>query len=88
LIVRDWSSLLVFFEFLRQTGDGVQREKYRYHFMDGSDQLIFRYDNAPHHPEVVTFPDHKHLPTGLVESVALHFADVFVEIEAYVLGIT
>jgi len=56
--------------------------------MDGSDQLIFRYDNAPHHPEVVTFPDHKHLPTGLVESVALHFADVFVEIEAYVLGIT
>ena len=46
------------------------------------------YDNAPHHPEVVTFPDHKHLPTGLVESVALHFADVFVEIEAYVLGIT
>ena len=82
------SSRLVFFEFLRQTEDGVQREKYRYHFMDGNEQLIFRYDNAPHHPEVGTFPDHKHLPTGLVESVALYFADVFVEIEAYVLGIT
>jgi len=82
------SSRLVFFEFLRQIGDGVQREKYRHHFMDGNGQLIFRYDNAPHHPEVATFPDHKHLPTGLVESVALHFADVFVEIEAYVLGIT
>jgi hypothetical protein len=81
------NSRLVFFEFLRQTEDGVQREKYRYHFMDASDQLIFRYDNAAHHPEIVTFPDHKHLPTGLVESVALHFADMFVEIEAYVLGI-
>ena len=82
------NSRLVFFEFLRQTEDGVQREKYRYHFMDSNDRLIFRYDNAPHHPEVVTFPDHKHLPAGLVESVVLHFAGVFAEIEAYVLGIT
>ena len=23
--------------------------------------LILRYDNAPHHPEVGTFPHHKHL---------------------------
>lgn len=23
--------------------------------------LILRYDNAPHHPEVETFPHHKHL---------------------------
>ena len=81
------NSRLVFFEFLRQTEDGVQREKYRYHFMDGHEQLVFRYDNAPHHPEVATFPNHKHLPAGLVESVALYFADVFVEIETYVLGI-
>jgi len=66
----------------------VQREKYRYHFMDGSDQLIFRYDNAPHHPEVATFPDHTHLPIGLAESVTLYFVDVLAEIESYVLGIT
>lgn len=81
------NSRLVFFEFLRQTDDGVQREKYRYHFMDSNDRLIFRYDNAPHRPEVASFPNHKHLPTGLIESVALHFVDVFVEIETYVLGI-
>ena len=24
-------------------------------------QRIFRYDNAPHHPEIVTHPHHKHL---------------------------
>ena len=28
------NSRLVFFEFLRQTDDGVQREKYRYHYME------------------------------------------------------
>ena len=24
-------------------------------------QRVFRYDNAPHHPEIVTHPHHKHL---------------------------
>jgi len=82
------NSRFVFFEFLRQTAAGVEREKYRYHFMNGDDQLIFRYDNAPHHPEIVTFPHHKHLPAGLSENAAPNFADVFTEIESYVLGIT
>jgi hypothetical protein len=34
--------------------------KYRYHCMDAGQELLFRYDNAPHHPEVETFPHHKH----------------------------
>jgi hypothetical protein len=25
---------------------------------------VFRYDNAPHHPEIVTFPHHKHTDTS------------------------
>lgn len=33
---------------------------YRYHYQDASETLVFRYDNAPHHPEVVTHPEHKH----------------------------
>jgi hypothetical protein len=56
--------------------------------MDSANQMIFRYDNAPHHPEIATFPHHKHLPRGLSESDAPRFADVFGEVEAYVLGIT
>lgn len=24
-------------------------------------QRIFRYDNAPHHPEIITYPHHKHV---------------------------
>ncbi len=35
---------------------------YRYHFQDNKNNLIFRYDNAPHFPELELFPHHKHLP--------------------------
>jgi len=24
-------------------------------------QCVFRYDNAPHHPDIITFPHHKHI---------------------------
>jgi len=82
------NSRFVFFEFLRQTAAEVERDKYRYHFMNSDDQLIFRYDNAPHHPEIATFPHHKHVPMGLLENAAPSFIDVFTEIESYVLGIT
>ena len=33
---------------------------YRYHYQGPSAELVFRYDNAPHHPEIPTHPDHKH----------------------------
>ena len=26
---------------------------------------VFRYDNAPHHPEIVTHPHHKHVPPDI-----------------------
>ena len=26
-----------------------------------NDQHVFRYDNAPHHPEIATYPHHKHI---------------------------
>lgn len=34
--------------------------KYRYHYRDKDYRLIFRYDNAPHHKSLVSFPHHKH----------------------------
>lgn len=36
--------------------------RYRYHYMDKAQALIFRYDNAPHHRGLSTFPHHKHTP--------------------------
>lgn len=38
----------------------VRRLKYRYHLQTLSGQLISRWDNAEHHREVSSFPDHRH----------------------------
>ena len=35
--------------------------KYELHLMDAAARCVLRYDNAPHHPELATFPEHKHL---------------------------
>jgi hypothetical protein len=35
---------------------------YRYHLQDPKNNLVFRYDNTPHFPELENFPHHKHLP--------------------------
>lgn len=42
--------------------------KYRYHFQDEDDKLIFRYDNVPHFPALSSFPHHKHLPSRVKAS--------------------
>ncbi|MEA3436034.1 MAG: DUF6516 family protein, partial [Thermodesulfobacteriota bacterium] len=34
---------------------------YRYHFQDKQNNLVFRYDNTPHFPDIEGFPHHKHL---------------------------
>ncbi len=59
-------------------------------FLDGSQEehrLIFRYDNAAHHPAIATHPHHKHLPSSIVESTSPPFSAVLAEAEAHVLGI-
>ncbi len=34
---------------------------YRYHFQDGQNNIVFRYDNTPHFHELDNFPHHKHI---------------------------
>lgn len=43
------------------------KRDYRYQFVQ-SQTTIFRYDNAPHHPQLKTFPHHKHLGRKTIES--------------------
>jgi len=38
----------------------LETTKYHFHWQDLNNQLIRRWDNAPHHPEIETFPDHMH----------------------------
>lgn len=43
--------------------------------------MVFRYDNAPHHKAVLTFPYHKHLPDNVAGSDDKGIMDVLDEIE-------
>ena len=48
--------------------DQLERLNYRYHFQDRQNNLIFRYDNTPHFPNLENFPHHKHLRDGIMSS--------------------
>ena len=57
---------------------------YTYAYMRGGER-IFRYDNAPHHPEIPTYPHHKHLGPKdvLTASSEPTLAQVLTEIETF-----
>jgi len=54
--------------------------KYRYQYMNEHNEVVFRYDNAPHHRQLKTFPHHKHLPEDIEESGEPILFDVLLEI--------
>jgi hypothetical protein len=60
--VRMWDdSLLTFYEAFVTRGVTLTKMRYGYHFQDGTGRLIFRYDDAPHYPEISTYPHHRHV---------------------------
>ncbi len=68
-------------DFVEVKNTDVQAKiKYRYQYMDVHQELIFRYDNAPHHKHLSTFPHHKHLQHGEQESEEPTLEDVLLEI--------
>ena len=69
-------SMLEFMEYLHRE----RRLKYRFHLIDKEGQMIFRYDNAPHH-NVSTFPHHKHLADSVVGSEERGIMDILSEVE-------
>ena len=53
-------SILHFIEFVN-VKEQTEKYKYSYHYQSKDGKLIFRYDIAPHHKEIKTYPHHKHL---------------------------
>ncbi len=53
--------------------------KYRYQLLDDQQQLIFRYDNAPHYPSLATFPHHKHVGNPIEESAEPTLGGILLE---------
>lgn len=60
------ASKLYFLEYLFSEESSLERISYGFHYSGPNGRMIFRYDNAPHHPEVPTYPHHKHLTDGKV----------------------
>lgn len=57
---------------------------YSYHWQDGNEELIIRWDNAPHHKQLKTYPHHKHTPK-LEESEEVNLEDVLETISKRIL---
>jgi hypothetical protein len=74
-------SQLIFSEAVQWHNQQLLKERYVYHYQNANGELIFRYDNAPHHPTVVTFPHHKHVGMKVEPASAPDLSEVLKEIE-------
>lgn len=78
-------SVLELSVFVTTSSHRIVPEKYRFQYMDKRNQIVFRYDNAPHHKELPTFPHHKHLAERVIPSAIPTIADILDEISTYLL---
>jgi hypothetical protein len=83
LIFIDLSSL-EFSLYAIEKGKKILCDKYRYQYMDSNNAPVFRYDNAPHHKEITSFPMHKHLGDKVVESDMPDIKELLAEITALI----
>jgi hypothetical protein len=51
---------LLHFRELIDLESSPSRLMYSYHYQRTDTSLVFRYDDTSHHPEIATFPHHKH----------------------------
>jgi Family of unknown function (DUF6516) len=60
--------------------------KYSYHWQTQTGEMLLRWDNAPHHPEIPTHPDHKHGGERVGPSVRVSIEEVLAELAAALKG--
>jgi len=65
--------------FIREYVDETER-RYSYHWQTQKKQLIRRWDNAPHHPQLETFPSHCHEGAHLASSKVISLEEVLEEV--------
>lgn len=56
---------------------------YVYHYQRADNRYVFRYDNAPHYPDLPGFPEHKHEGDLVVSAPAPDLSQVLREIDGY-----
>ena len=61
--------------YVREYVDETDRD-YSFHWQTADNELIIRWDNAHHHTNLKTYPNHKHVSGEVVESYEISLADV------------
>ena len=80
------SSILEIAIFAIESRGSLSIDKYRLHYMNNSGQMLFRYDNSPHHREIETHPHHKHTLDKIISSKMPTIEDILNEISATIIG--
>ena len=65
------NSILEFMELVSK-----KEVEYRFQFMDKNKEMVNRWDSAPHHKEIATFPYHMHTKKGVKESKKANFFEI------------
>jgi len=76
-------SCLYFRELVEASPSATLCRMYSYHYQDADKTLIFRYDDTSHHPNLNTFPHHKHAgdESNVIAAPPPALTDVLHEIE-------
>ncbi|MCP4166924.1 MAG: hypothetical protein GY759_13685 [Chloroflexi bacterium] len=59
----------------------IIKARYAYHYQKADGTLVFRYDNVPHHPEIKTYPHHKHIGEKIAATRPPDLSEVLREID-------
>jgi hypothetical protein len=74
-------SLLDFDEVVLLRNEQIVKLRYAYHYQSQSGEMIFRYDNAPHYPNISTYPHHKHVGDAVEPAHVPDLSEVLRQIE-------
>jgi len=77
------NSMLEISEAIQIVGGSLAWLSYRYHYQNPDGSVIFRYDNAPHHAEISTHPEHKHVKESVLGAVRPDIEWIFVEVSGH-----
>ena len=78
----DNGRLLEISEALVVERESLEHLDYRYHCQDRNNELVFRYDSAPHFPNLPSFPYHKHVAGSTLSVVRPAIGEVLIEADA------
>ena len=79
------SSILEIAIFATESRNTLSIDKYRFHYMDSTGRMLFRYDNAPHHSEIDSHPHHKHALDKIIPTTMPSLTDILNEISAVII---